>query len=73
MDIQEMIYQSIAERAYYLYQKRGGGAGRELDDWLQAQSDVLAKAFLIGVSLKRDNSCSLLINKQDKNDMELTG
>jgi hypothetical protein len=66
VNIEEMIYQSIAERAYHLYQKRGGGVGRELDDWLQAQSDVLAKAFLIGVSLKRDSACSLLINKHDK-------
>ncbi len=30
----------IARRAYRRYQERGGGEGRELDDWLAAQRDV---------------------------------
>jgi hypothetical protein len=64
MNLDELIHQSIAERAYQLYQKRGYGPGRELDDWLQAQSDVLAKAFLTGISLERDSTCSSLIKKQ---------
>jgi hypothetical protein len=30
----------IARRAYRRYQERGGGEGRELDDWLAAQRDA---------------------------------
>jgi Protein of unknown function (DUF2934) len=31
----------IAERAYELYKKRGGQNGHELDDWLEAEREVL--------------------------------
>jgi hypothetical protein len=31
----------IAARAYELYQKRGGQGGYELDDWLEAEREVL--------------------------------
>jgi hypothetical protein len=31
----------IAARAYELYQKRGGRIGHELDDWLEAEREVL--------------------------------
>jgi len=31
----------IAARAYELYQKRGGQGGHELDDWLEAEREVL--------------------------------
>lgn len=30
----------IAERAYQLYKQRGGGHGRDLDDWLEAERDL---------------------------------
>jgi hypothetical protein len=30
----------IAERAYELYIRRGGGSGRELDDWLAAEREL---------------------------------
>lgn len=30
----------IAERAYELYVTRGGGDGRDLDDWLDAERDL---------------------------------
>jgi hypothetical protein len=32
--------QAIAQRAYELYQQRGGGDGRDLDDWLQAEEEM---------------------------------
>ena len=32
----------IRERAYELYQERGMAPGRELDDWLQAEGEVLS-------------------------------
>lgn len=31
---------AVARRAYELYQSRGGEHGHDLDDWLQAESDV---------------------------------
>ena len=32
----------IARRAYELYQLRGGHAGREFEDWLEAEREVLS-------------------------------
>jgi hypothetical protein len=32
----------IAQRAYELYQLRGGHPGREFDDWLAAEREVLS-------------------------------
>ena len=32
----------IARRAYELYQLRGGHPGREFDDWLEAEREVLS-------------------------------
>jgi len=33
----------IAERAYALFEKRGGAEGFDLQDWLQAEREVLAQ------------------------------
>jgi hypothetical protein len=33
----------IAARAYELYQKRGGQGGHELDDWLEAEREMLRR------------------------------
>ena len=38
------IREKVALRAYELYQDRGGQHGRDVDDWLQAETDVLAEA-----------------------------
>ena len=32
----------IAQRAYELYQSRGGSPGREFEDWLEAEREVLS-------------------------------
>lgn len=34
----------IAQRAYELYQLRGGHPGREFEDWLEAEREVLSAA-----------------------------
>jgi len=34
----------IAQRAYELYQLRGGRPGREFEDWLEAEREVLSVA-----------------------------
>lgn len=36
------VRQKIAERAYLLAEKRQFTPGRELEDWLQAEAEVLA-------------------------------
>ena len=38
------IREKIALRAYELYQDRGGQNGRDIDDWLQAETEVLSEA-----------------------------
>jgi hypothetical protein len=35
------LYTRIAERAYRLYEERGSEPGRELEDWLQAEEEIL--------------------------------
>jgi hypothetical protein len=39
----------IRARAYELYEHRGGEAGHELDDWLQAETELQRKAKAAGV------------------------
>lgn len=36
-----MLEQAIRQRAYELYIKRGKGPGRALDDWLQAEAELV--------------------------------
>jgi HSP20 family protein len=37
----EAITDSIRKRAFSIFQHRGGGSGSEVDDWLQAELDVV--------------------------------
>jgi DUF2934 family protein len=37
------IEEQIRQRAYELYQRRGGGNGNAADDWLQAEEEVLRR------------------------------
>ena len=37
------IREKVALRAYEIYEDRGGNHGRDLDDWLQAEDEVLAE------------------------------
>ena len=38
----EAIHHEISERAYHKYEKRGFLSGYELDDWLRAESEIMA-------------------------------
>ena len=40
------LFERIAQRAYELYEQRGGQAGSELEDWLQAEREVRSTAEL---------------------------
>ena len=35
------IEEKIRQRAYELYQQRGGGKGNPTEDWLQAKKEIL--------------------------------
>ena len=37
------LQERIRRRAYQLYEERGREAGRDFDDWLQAESEITAK------------------------------
>ena len=37
------IQPRIAERAYELYQRRGGHHGQDLDDWFLAEQEIMAE------------------------------
>jgi hypothetical protein len=38
----------IAQRAYEIFLARGGGPGHDLDDWLQAESELLRENAVRG-------------------------
>ena len=38
------IREKVALRAYEIYEDRGGQHGRDIDDWLQAETEVLSEA-----------------------------
>jgi len=40
------LFERIAQRAYELYEQRGGRAGSELEDWLQAEREIRSAAEL---------------------------
>jgi len=40
------LFERIAQRAYELYEQRGGQAGSELEDWLQAEREIRSAAEL---------------------------
>ncbi|MGD0909772.1 MAG: DUF2934 domain-containing protein [Candidatus Acidiferrales bacterium] len=35
------MHTRIAERAYRLYEERGSEPGREIEDWLRAEEEIL--------------------------------
>ena len=37
--------EQVRRRAYELYEQRGGEHGHDLDDWLQARSELLPSGF----------------------------
>ena len=44
------IQEQIRLRAYQLYEQRARTQGHELDEWLQAETELLAKAELLAKS-----------------------
>ena len=40
---EKTIHELVAKKAYEIYEKRGMGHGKDLDDWLEAESIVMGK------------------------------
>ncbi len=40
LDLRHQHLERIAERAYELYEARGGEHGQDVDDWLQAEQQI---------------------------------
>jgi hypothetical protein len=48
--IEPMLEHEIRIRAYDLYERRGAGDGHALDDWLQAEYEVLRQRGTVGLA-----------------------
>lgn len=42
----QMVERKVRSRAQQLYEKRGQGEGQELQDWFQAESEVIENSIL---------------------------
>ncbi len=47
-DFPELTEEIIRQRAYELFEQHGCEPGHDLDDWLQAEADVMGKKTSIG-------------------------
>ena len=52
-----MLEHEIRIRAYDLYERRGAGDGQALDDWLQAQYEVLRQRGTVGLAKPSERAC----------------
>jgi hypothetical protein len=59
----ELLERKIRLRARQLYEERGQGAGLELEDWVQAESEVLQSSILTPLWNKR-LECGLLQGRE---------
>jgi Protein of unknown function (DUF2934) len=48
--VEPMLDHEIRVRAYDLYERRGAGDGHALDDWLQAEYEVLRQRGTVGLA-----------------------
>ncbi len=44
----EELQRDIAQRAYELYERRGWNHGQDLNDWLEAEQEILVEKSLVG-------------------------
>ncbi|MCX7727259.1 MAG: DUF2934 domain-containing protein [Chitinispirillaceae bacterium] len=52
----EMLKEKIAKRAYELFLARGGQHGYHIQDWLQAEKEILAEMGIKKEEEKSENS-----------------
>ena len=49
----ENLQEAIRHRAYELYDERGKADGRDMEDWLQAESEVKGRASELAILSQR--------------------
>jgi hypothetical protein len=49
--IEPMLEHEIRIRAYELYERRGAREGHALDDWLEAEYEVLGQRGIVGLAV----------------------
>ncbi|MEO8340093.1 MAG: DUF2934 domain-containing protein [Nitrospirota bacterium] len=50
------LHAHIATRAYELYVQRGCSAGGDVDDWLEAEREIVSREFPVYSSLGKEDS-----------------
>lgn len=59
--------EQIAQRAYELYEQRGCGQGKDLEDWLTAEKELRSRnTFVARASSSQDVNSSTLIGSTQK-------
>lgn len=68
----ESITDSIREQAYHLFHKRGGTNGSDVDDWLQAERDVLWSPAAELVEDEKELRARIAVPGFDAEDMQVS-
>jgi len=72
----QMVERKVRSRAQQLYETRGQVEGQELQDWFQAESEVLEKSILAPLYRRRKNGEMLIEHsaaEQNQEPVEVTG
>lgn len=67
----QMVERKVRSRAQQLYEKRGQIEGQELQDWVQAESEVLENSILAPLYRRMKNNAPAVEENQDA--AEVTG
>jgi hypothetical protein len=58
-------HQEISRRAYEIYQKRGGESGHDVEDWLQATSELTHEMSEVPSNVERGRATEV-VREQSK-------
>ena len=68
----EAIADSIRKRAFHIFQNRGGGDGSDLQDWLQAERDVILSPASELVEDEKEIRATLALPGFDAKEIQLS-
>jgi Protein of unknown function (DUF2934) len=66
----QMVERKVRSRAQQLYETRGQTEGQELQDWFQAESEVLEKSILAPLYRRRQEDQNDQNNEQTDSTLE---
>lgn len=61
----QIVERKVRSRAQQLYERRGQTEGQELQDWFQAESEVLGNSILAPLYRRRKNSAAEVENESE--------